>query len=90
MWYKDETSVSNGGQSSVKNYTIDEHFALTIPVENATNHNYSCWIMPSKVRRNITVEFQTSIGAASRSWPKALDLIFLNVFALIYPLATRF
>ncbi|XP_034477105.1 uncharacterized protein LOC117783687 [Drosophila innubila] len=90
MWYKDEKSVSTGDQLSTKEYTIDKQFALTIPVENATSHNYSCWIMPSKVRRNITVEFQTPNGASSISWPNTLYSIILSVFALIYPLASRF
>ncbi|KAM8712452.1 hypothetical protein ACLKA7_012896 [Drosophila subpalustris] len=83
MWYKDETSVTNGAELIAKNYKIDDQFALTIPAENATKYHYSCRIKPSDVRRNITVEFQNSNGATSVSWSIC---IIPSVFALIYQL----
>jgi len=92
MWERDGQTVSNGNLSIIKDYSVDNQLALTIPVENATRYNYSCriiWGIQKEVRRNITVQFQTN-GAHSIRWPTALGCLALSVFALIHQKSTRF
>ncbi|KAH8269643.1 hypothetical protein KR018_011366, partial [Drosophila ironensis] len=59
LWYKDDDNQLSSGSSLMnKIYQLDKQFALIVPLaSNATEQRYSCSVMPSNVRRQVTIRF---------------------------------
>ncbi|EDW72253.2 uncharacterized protein Dwil_GK20817 [Drosophila willistoni] len=67
-WYKDEELMTNAKSAFNIEHRLDDNYTLTMPLVNVTGHVYSCRVMPSNVRHQITIR----IGAAPiTTTPKA-------------------
>ncbi|XP_017110518.1 uncharacterized protein LOC108134640 [Drosophila elegans] len=57
LWYKEKVLVSSGRNIFNKIYSLDSHFALTVPLaSNATEERYECSVLPN-ARRQVTIRF---------------------------------
>ncbi|XP_017961520.1 uncharacterized protein LOC108654570 [Drosophila navojoa] len=94
LWYREETLVVNGNQSVIDIYKLDSPFVLVAPLANATGHSFHCEVLPSGVRRDISVKLAptppsppqpnaTPAGHSSAppalSWPTALKCLILGL-----------